>query len=272
MAGLREQTWKQKQHTHRQKRHTNWSDNSKHSLWLIRRNNLQIVVSLGELFLFVAYWTMIPIFSPRSRFFIGQIQIFHFNWAAGLDYGEVQIFSHHHHHCLSPLSGYRPQTNILHTSLSWAFLLRATHVMPTSFISLSMHLLHVSRKFPVKLRIWKKRCLFTLPFFFLMYIWWTRLHIQHCDQICWGLKKWQKCWCGIHKQAYLYSFPCQPGLNWCPWAIQGNTRRSRGRVSNNCWFGYGSSETGPAVWHHTTRQPLHHSSCTGMVFFTGIYQ
>ena len=64
--------------------HTNWSDNSKHSLWLIRRKKLQIDVSLGELFRFVAYWTMIPIFSPRSRFFIGQIQIFHFNWVAGL--------------------------------------------------------------------------------------------------------------------------------------------------------------------------------------------
>ena len=66
--------------------YTNWSDNSKHSLWLIRRKKLQIVVSLGELFLFVAYWTMIPIFSPRSRFFFGQIQIFHFNWVAGLLY------------------------------------------------------------------------------------------------------------------------------------------------------------------------------------------
>ena len=42
--------------------HTIWSDNSKHSLWLIRRKKLQIVISLGELFLFVAYWTMIPIF------------------------------------------------------------------------------------------------------------------------------------------------------------------------------------------------------------------
>ena len=81
LAGLGEQTWKQKQHTHRQKdmrrTHTNWSDNSKHSLWLIRRKKLQIVVSLGELFLFVAYWTMIPIFPldpdfllVRSRFFI----------------------------------------------------------------------------------------------------------------------------------------------------------------------------------------------------------
>ena len=40
--------------------HTNWSDNSKHSLF--RRKKLQIVVSLSELFLFVAYWTMIPIF------------------------------------------------------------------------------------------------------------------------------------------------------------------------------------------------------------------
>ena len=82
LAGLREQTWKQKQHTHTKKKdmkrtHTNWSDNSKQSLWLIRRKKLQIVVSLGELFLFVAYWTMIPIFPPdpdfllvRSRFFI----------------------------------------------------------------------------------------------------------------------------------------------------------------------------------------------------------
>ena len=58
--------------------HTNWPDNSKHSLWLIRRKKLHIDVSLGELFLFVAYWTMIPIFFPqvkiflliRSRFFI----------------------------------------------------------------------------------------------------------------------------------------------------------------------------------------------------------
>ena len=59
--------------------HTNWYDNSNYSLWLIRRKKLQIVVSLGELFLFVAYSTMIPIFPPRSRFFVGQIQIFHFN-------------------------------------------------------------------------------------------------------------------------------------------------------------------------------------------------
>ena len=35
--------------------HTNWSDNSKHSLWPSRRKKLQIVDSLGELFLFVAY-------------------------------------------------------------------------------------------------------------------------------------------------------------------------------------------------------------------------
>ena len=73
LAVLREQTWKQKQHTQTKKdmkrTGTNWSDNSNHSLWLIRRKKLQIVVALGELFLFVAYWTMIPIFSPRSRFF-----------------------------------------------------------------------------------------------------------------------------------------------------------------------------------------------------------
>ena len=48
--------------------HTNWSDNSKHSLWLIRRNKLQIVVSLCELFLFVSYRTMIPIFPPNPDF------------------------------------------------------------------------------------------------------------------------------------------------------------------------------------------------------------
>ena len=71
-------------HTHTDKKgmkrtHTNWSDNSKHSLGLIRRKKLQIVVFLGEFFLFVAYWTMVPIFSPTSRFFVGQIQIFHFN-------------------------------------------------------------------------------------------------------------------------------------------------------------------------------------------------
>ena len=71
--------------------HTNWSDDSKHSLWLIRRKKLQIVVSLGELFLFVAYWTMIPIFSPRSRFFVGQIQIFHFNWVAGLQFFHLPL-------------------------------------------------------------------------------------------------------------------------------------------------------------------------------------
>ena len=70
--------------------HTNWSDNSNHFFWLIRRKKLQIVVSLGELFLFVAYWTMIPIFSPRSRFFVGQIQIFHINLVAGLHF----IYSH----------------------------------------------------------------------------------------------------------------------------------------------------------------------------------
>ena len=49
--------------------HKNWSDNSNHSLWLIRRKKLQIVVSLGELFLFVAYWSMIPIFSPQIPIF-----------------------------------------------------------------------------------------------------------------------------------------------------------------------------------------------------------
>ena len=54
--------------------HTNWSDNSNHSLWLIRRKKLQIVVSLGELFLFVAYWTMIP-FCDDPDFF-PQIPIF----------------------------------------------------------------------------------------------------------------------------------------------------------------------------------------------------
>ena len=60
----------------------------------------------------------------------------------------LELVLFHHHHCLSPLSGYRPQTNLLHTSLSLAFLLRATHVIPTSFISLSMHLLHVSCGLP----------------------------------------------------------------------------------------------------------------------------
>ena len=70
--------------------HTNWYDNSKHSLWLIRGKKLQIVVSLDELFLYVAYWTKIPIFSPRSRFFAGQIQIFHFNWVTGLR--QLQFF------------------------------------------------------------------------------------------------------------------------------------------------------------------------------------
>ena len=60
--------------------HMNWSDNPKHSLWLIRRKKLQIVVSLGELFLFVAYWNLDhdPDFFPpdtdfllvTSRFFI----------------------------------------------------------------------------------------------------------------------------------------------------------------------------------------------------------
>ena len=49
--------------------HKNWSDNSNHSLWLIRRKKLQIVVSLGELFLFVAYWSMIPIFFPQIPIF-----------------------------------------------------------------------------------------------------------------------------------------------------------------------------------------------------------
>ena len=58
---------KKKKNTHTDKKdikrtHTNWADNSKHSLWLVRRKKLQIVVSLGELFLFVAYWTMILIF------------------------------------------------------------------------------------------------------------------------------------------------------------------------------------------------------------------
>ena len=49
--------------------HTNWSDNSKHSLWLIRRKKLQIIVSLGELLIVVAYWTMIPIFFPQIPIF-----------------------------------------------------------------------------------------------------------------------------------------------------------------------------------------------------------
>ena len=34
---------------------------------------------------------MIPIFSPRSRFFVCQIQIFHFNWVAGLCYASVGL-------------------------------------------------------------------------------------------------------------------------------------------------------------------------------------
>ena len=66
--------------------HTNWSDNSKHSLWLSRRKKLQIVDSLGELFLFVAYWTMIPIFcwsnpdfsiqlSGRSEYSVYQFKV-----------------------------------------------------------------------------------------------------------------------------------------------------------------------------------------------------
>ena len=73
--------------------HTNWSDNSKHSLWLIRRKKLQIVVSLGELFLFVAYWTMIPIFPPdpdfmlvRSRFFIS------IEWQVWIRYSQFHSF------------------------------------------------------------------------------------------------------------------------------------------------------------------------------------
>ena len=49
--------------------HTNCCDNSKHSLRLIRRKELQIVVTLDELFLFVAYWTMIPIFFPQIPIF-----------------------------------------------------------------------------------------------------------------------------------------------------------------------------------------------------------
>ena len=54
-------------HTHTDKKdmkrtHTNWSDNSKHSLLLIIRKKLQIVVSFGELFRFVACSTMISIF------------------------------------------------------------------------------------------------------------------------------------------------------------------------------------------------------------------
>ena len=60
--------------------HTNWSDNSKHSLWLIRtrRKKLHIAVSLGELFFYCSlldhdhdFFPQILIFLLiRSRFFI----------------------------------------------------------------------------------------------------------------------------------------------------------------------------------------------------------
>ena len=62
--------------THRDKKdmkrtHTNWYDNSNYSLWLIRRKKLQIVVSLGELFLFCSLLDHDPDFLlVRSRFFI----------------------------------------------------------------------------------------------------------------------------------------------------------------------------------------------------------
>ena len=93
-----------------------------------------------------------------------------------------------HHHCLSPLSGYRPQTNILHTSLSWAFLLRATHVMPTSFISLSMHLLHVSRGLPLPLEPcgfhWRAcRVILFLPF---LNVCPTHFHLRLPISVCIG--------------------------------------------------------------------------------------
>ena len=90
--------------------------------------------------------------------------------------------------CLSPLSGYRPQTNILHTFLSLAFLLRATHVMPTSFISLSMHLLHVSLGLPLPLEPcgfhWRAcRVILFLPFLSVCP---THFHLRLPISVCIG--------------------------------------------------------------------------------------
>ena len=83
----------------------------------------------------------------------------------------------HHHHCLSAL-----------TSLSWAFLLRATHVMPTSFISLSMHLLHVSRGLPLPLEPcgfhWRAcRVILFLPF---LNVCPTHFHLRLPISLCIG--------------------------------------------------------------------------------------
>ena len=48
--------------------HTNWSDNSKHSLWLSRRKKLQIVDSLGEIS-FCSLLDHDPDFSPQIPIF-----------------------------------------------------------------------------------------------------------------------------------------------------------------------------------------------------------
>ena len=49
--------------------HTKWFDNSKHSLWLIRRKKLQIVVSLGELLTFCSLLDHDPDFFPQIPIF-----------------------------------------------------------------------------------------------------------------------------------------------------------------------------------------------------------
>ena len=62
--------------------HHYWSDNSKHSLWLIGRKKLQIVVFLGEYILisFCSLFDRDPdFFSPDPDFFVGEILIFHLN-------------------------------------------------------------------------------------------------------------------------------------------------------------------------------------------------
>ena len=51
----------------------NWSDNSKHFFWVIGKKKLKIFISLNELFLFVAYSTMILIFCWSDHDFSFQL-------------------------------------------------------------------------------------------------------------------------------------------------------------------------------------------------------
>lgn len=58
-------------------------------------------------------------------------------------------------------------------------------------------------------------------------------------------------------------FVINPGLDRCPWSVQGNTRWSRQGIQYYCWLSARSNQAWTTVWNNTTRQPLHHSSYPG---------